>query len=313
MPSKNKGNRSSTKPDNKRKKTDTSDVSNSDLSNFSRLIDSIGNDESLTEQAVDLLISNESFRNVISGKFNSVIDELKSEISDLKKRMDDMEQYSRRTCLKISGIRESGKIENTDQLALKVINELVLPNTGRNLTLGNIGRTHRIGKPSNQSSMNDRRPRDIIVRFLSYRDRALVYTNKRNLKTHNSDPNNHYKIYINEALTQQRAKLYKQTRDLFKDKKIASCWTSDGKILVKSHDDRTVNIQNETDLEQFLKIRVNTNINNGSSQPNRRKARSSSRLNISAATFVPHADLPVTSTPVSSQSVQKTQGSSNPR
>lgn len=86
MPSKNKGNRSSTKPDNKRKKTDTSDVSNSDLSNFSRLIDSIGNDESLTEQAVDLLISNESFRNVISGKFNSVIDELKSEISDLKKK-----------------------------------------------------------------------------------------------------------------------------------------------------------------------------------------------------------------------------------
>lgn len=161
--------------------------------------------------------------------------------------------------------------------------------------------------------MNDRRPRDIIVRFLSYRDRALVYTNKRNLKTHNSDPNNHYKIYINEALTQQRAKLYKQTRDVFKDKKNASCWTSDGKILVKSHDDRTVNIQNETDLEKFLKIRVNTNINNGSSQANRRKARSSSRLNISATTFVSHADLPVTSTPFSSQSVQKTQGSSNPR
>ena len=64
MPSKNKGNRASTKPDNKRKKTNTSDVSNSDLSNFSRLIDSIGNDESLTEQAVHLLNSNVSFRNV---------------------------------------------------------------------------------------------------------------------------------------------------------------------------------------------------------------------------------------------------------
>jgi hypothetical protein len=97
-----------------------------------------------------------------------------------------------------------------------------------------------------------------------------------------------------------------------KIKKIASCWTSDGKILVKSHDDRTINIQNETDLEQFLKIRVNTNITNGSSQPNRRKACSSSRLNISAVTFAPQADQPVTSTPVSSQSVQKTQGSSKP-
>jgi len=129
MPPKNKGSRSSTKPDNKRKKIDTSDVSNSDISNFSRLIDSIANDESLTEHDLDLLIGNDSFRNAISGKFNSVIDDLKSEISDLKKRMDDMEHYSRRTCLKISGIRESGKIENTDQLALKVINELVLPST----------------------------------------------------------------------------------------------------------------------------------------------------------------------------------------
>ena len=93
--------------------------------------------------------------------------------------MDDMEQFSRRTCLKISGIRESGKIENTDQLALSVINELILPTTGRNLTLNHIGRKHKIGKPSNQSNMNDKRPRDIIVRFLSYRDRALVYTNKK--------------------------------------------------------------------------------------------------------------------------------------
>ena len=64
MPSKNKGKRSSNKPDNKRKKTDTSDASNFNLSNISRLIDSITNDESLTEQAVHLLISNKSFRNV---------------------------------------------------------------------------------------------------------------------------------------------------------------------------------------------------------------------------------------------------------
>ena len=67
MPSKNKSNRPSTKSDNKKKKTDTSDTSNSDLSNFSRLIDSIANDESLTEQDVDLLIGSDSFRNAISG------------------------------------------------------------------------------------------------------------------------------------------------------------------------------------------------------------------------------------------------------
>jgi hypothetical protein len=35
--------------------------------------------------------------------------------------MDDMEQYSQRTCLKISGIRESGKIENTDLTFIKSV------------------------------------------------------------------------------------------------------------------------------------------------------------------------------------------------
>jgi hypothetical protein len=85
MPSKNKGKRSSNKPDNKRKKTDTSDASNFNLSNISRLIDSITNDESLTEQAVDLLIGNDSFKNAISREFNSVIDDLKCEILDLRK------------------------------------------------------------------------------------------------------------------------------------------------------------------------------------------------------------------------------------
>lgn len=278
---------------NKRKKGDCS--SSTDLSNLSELLDNISKDDNLLEHAVSLIMEHQSFRNAITGKLSTEISLLNSEISHLKQRMDDMEQYSRRTCLKISGIKENGKFENTDNLVLDVINDLILPNTGRTLTLEHIGRTHRIGKPNSNPNQNSR-PRDIIIRFLSYRDRALVYANKKNLKAHNSDPKNKFKLYVNEALTQQRAKLYRQTRDLFKEGKIGSCWTFDGKILVKTHDDRTVHVTNEADLEQFLKIRINTTVRSKGLKPQTR-ANASLRLNASAISFVPQDDKAVTSTP----------------
>lgn len=117
----------------KRKKGDVS--SSTDLSNLSELPDSISKDDNLLEHAVSLIMEHQSFRNAITRKLSTEINLLNSEISHLKQRMDDMEQYSRRTCLKISGIKENGKLENTDNLVLDVINDLILPNTGRTLTL----------------------------------------------------------------------------------------------------------------------------------------------------------------------------------
>jgi hypothetical protein len=42
----------------------------------------------------------------------------------------------------------------------------------------------------------------------------------------------------------------------FRNKKIKNCWTHDGKILVKSLAEKIVQITDEKDLEQFLKITV---------------------------------------------------------
>jgi hypothetical protein len=55
-----------------------------------------------------------------------------TELSDLRQRVDDLQQYSRKNCLKIclkiSGISESrnerDNTEDTDQIALNVINNL---------------------------------------------------------------------------------------------------------------------------------------------------------------------------------------------
>jgi hypothetical protein len=54
---------------------------------------------------------------------------------------------SRRTNLKISGIKEQGRGENTDDLVLDVINNLILNHQGVSLNYSHIGRTHRVGPP----------------------------------------------------------------------------------------------------------------------------------------------------------------------
>lgn len=110
------------------------------------MLDSISKDDNLLDHAVSLIMEHQSFRNAITGKLSTGISLLNNEMFQLKQRMEDMEQYSRRTCLKIAGMKENSKFENTDKLVLHVINDLILPNTGRTLTLDHIGRTHRIGK-----------------------------------------------------------------------------------------------------------------------------------------------------------------------
>ena len=93
-------------------------------------------------------------------------------------------------------------------------------------------------------------------RWVSYRDRDHIFRKKKNLKSFNERQSLDRRLYVNEALTQRRASLYKKTRDLFRNKKIKNCWTHDGKILVKSLAEKTVQITDEQDLEQFLKLTV---------------------------------------------------------
>ena len=169
--------------------------------------------------------------------------ELTKEVSDrikhLEQQVDNLEQYSRRPCLKFAGIPEN-KDEVTDDLILDVINNKILTNTEYKLNKTNIERSHRIGKRGKYN-------RDIIVKFVSYRDRALVFKNKKNLKEYNTT--NKTNLYVNEALTQRRALLYKSARELHKKKLISNCWTYDGKIYVRPLDqDNAIIINNDDDL-----------------------------------------------------------------
>ena len=81
---------------------------------------------------------------------------------------DEIEQYSRRNCLKFCGIPESND-EDCDQIILNVVNKLMLTDGTRKLTPEDIDRTHRVGRPK-RGAITTKGPRDIIVKFVSYRD-----------------------------------------------------------------------------------------------------------------------------------------------
>ncbi|CAC5359747.1 unnamed protein product [Mytilus coruscus] len=167
------------------------------------------------------------------------LDCLSDEIADLKIRVESQEQYSRRTSLRFHNVPvpvdNHGKIlhpVNTDEIVLDIIrNKLNI-----NIDLNEIGRSHVIGKARKGRSQ-------VIVRFISYRMKHLVYSNKKELK---GDTNG---TFITENLSQCRTELVKTLADMKTKNQISAYLTADGRIFVKkSENSRKLIIQNWQDV-----------------------------------------------------------------
>lgn len=149
----------------------------------------------------------------------SVITELKRSIEEkdkkincLESKLDDLEQYSRRQCLRIFGIEESRQ-ENTDQIAVEIAEKV-----GVQLSVQDIDRSHRIG-------VRGERPRPIILKFTSYRKRSEVFKSKKALKGSG--------VTIREDLTKTR---YNVLQAAINKYGFQSVWTMDGAIIIKVGD-----------------------------------------------------------------------------
>ena len=67
--------------------------------------------------------------------------EIKSTLSEMKLKTDELEQYSRRSCVRISGIKES-QSENVNGVVVQLIDRLNL-----DVKPENIDQMHRVGRP----------------------------------------------------------------------------------------------------------------------------------------------------------------------
>ena len=148
---------------------------------------------------------------------------LTARVSLLEAQADQAEQYSRRNCLRISGVPEMSD-ENTDNIVLSIANDI-----DSDIRLHHIDPSHRVGNPKKTRET----PREILVKFSTYRVRANFYKQCTLMKERG-----HEGTFINEDITKKCSEYLYKARELFKSNKLKGAWSSDGTILVKDHRDK---------------------------------------------------------------------------
>lgn len=190
---------------------------------------------SVKEEIADLVVSKLS---VIIDKLqqslaekDTVIAKLEERVSNAEKKLDDIEQYSRRTSIRITGIREKTNDNPSDEVK-KLFQHLgVSPQ---------VNRVHRVGP-----IRTDGTSRPILCQFTNYPDRALILSKRSTLKDDFPD------VYVNEDLTRARSKVLYLARCKKREKKVKDCWSADGRICVKDLDNKVHYITQASELNKL--------------------------------------------------------------
>ena len=203
-------------------------VTRSQTEEITKLVKQVASESVLCEEFLNKIVSAVSLRvsEIFEEKISKFQKDLKvlqqqlvrkdEQITSLSEEVDRLHQYSRRNCLRITGVPEK-KNESTDQVVLQVFQDKL----NVSLDPAAIDRSHRLGKhPQGKDKC-----RPLIVKFTRYNDRALVYSHKRKLKNTG--------ITIKEDLTQNRLAVINAA---IKKYGFRSTWSRDGVICVKIKD-----------------------------------------------------------------------------
>ena len=179
---------------------------------------------------------------------NKLKDSITKLEAKLTTKIDDLEQYSRRSCVRIAGIPET-EHENTDEHVIGLAERL-------NIDIGprDIDRTHRVGPvPADTDSIADGarpRPREIKVKLKSYQARLRLLQARKTLRQSKEN------VYINEDLTKTRKSIAFQCRQLRRDRKILRTWVYDGNIFVTDRGGTKLKVTQDSELDEFRNLEV---------------------------------------------------------
>ena len=202
------------------------------LDNFKSFGNHLATHLKLMESKIEMLEGNVSIQKVVTDSLVEDRDRLVSTVDALEHELDEQQQYSRRTCLLVHGVKELPK-ENTDDVVFDIFDKKM----EAGLTKTDITRSHRLGRKRE----GDAKPRPIIVRFLSYRQRKMVYDTKKKLKGQN--------IVVTENLTKKRYSLLRKCFDSFEKNNV---WVLDGRIYCKCGNDNIKVFTKDEELNDFL-------------------------------------------------------------
>jgi len=184
----------------------------------------------LTERVANTLLKNEGFQDMLAqslkGKMQAqeVIEQKRME--KLERKIEQMEQYSRRNCLLLHGIHENDDHQKSTDTITK---DFIWDQFGVEIFDNDIDRSHRLPARSYQNASNSHtgrksnKPAPIIIKFQSHNLKNYIYSMKKKLKGSG--------FVITESLTHER---YQCIKDLQKQRfqhKINSYWTRDGRIF----------------------------------------------------------------------------------
>ncbi|MEW8561823.1 MAG: hypothetical protein AB2541_06945 [Candidatus Thiodiazotropha sp.] len=184
------------------------------------------------------------------GTVKESLAQVQNELKQVMDKNDDLEQYSRRSCLRISGIPE-----NSDEDVTKIILDLSW-RVNAEIVPQDIDRAHRVGKVRNLDPTSTSRSRqfqtsrEIIVKFCNSAARLKLLKGRAVLREQKA------KIYVNEDLTQKRKNLAYECRRLKKLKHINKTWVYNGNVFVQDNSGAKKQIMCIDDLDGY---RLNRN------------------------------------------------------
>ncbi|KAK6196303.1 hypothetical protein SNE40_001553 [Patella caerulea] len=167
-------------------------------------------------------------------KLESVIAQKDAEIRLLDNKLNDLEQYSRKSHIRIFGIKENIG-ENCVEIAQRIFKYKL--NIQEDIILD---AAHRVGvvKLSNNDKDVKLRPRGIIVR----RDhKQKIMLNRKKLK--------HSGISISDDMTFRNVQLLTKTNAHSSAK---NAWFANGKIFIEGHQGNSCKLQSDVDIDEQL-------------------------------------------------------------
>ena len=158
---------------------------------------------------------------------NAVIESLRETVAEQQKTINKLEQYSRKNCINISGVKEK------DRESVKALTKEISRAVGISVTDGDIDTAHRIGKHV------EGKARPIIVKFTTFDRRQDLYQARRKLRSASAPAGSSLsdaelrQIFLSDSLTKSNRDVMYAARQLKNDGKIAAAWTDAGRMKMR--------------------------------------------------------------------------------
>lgn len=173
-------------------------------------------------------------------------------ISTLELRIDELEQYTRRDDLVITGIktrhrtyaRAAARAETTEDAPREELQSLeqqvvdFLNKNNINIRKEAISACHTLPSRSENSVPA------VVIRFISRKNRNDVLMQAKKLKERTN-------VYINKHLTRKNGGIAREARMLRKWKKITGTWTWNGNVWIREQDGSAKVIKTLKELEKY--------------------------------------------------------------